>query len=153
MYNIPELTRQTTPWRAYETSFTYYSKAWNSHNWIRTPFGVCYAVWARVGSDLESTILGNGWVRTLNEGIVGSVDITLPATGPTPTGGQGHYSTVYIPIIKGIETFSDPATQLFFEWVHTDGRVHCNAWVTMGEFADSGVHSYNGYNQGWFRIG
>ena len=107
MYNIPELTRQTTPWRAYETSFTYYSKAWNSHNWIRTPFGVCYAVWARVGSDLESTILGNGWVRTLNEGIVGSVDITLPATGPTPTGGQGHYSTVYIPIIKGIETFSD----------------------------------------------
>jgi len=135
--HIDGLVRDWVIYLAYEKSFsTSNSISWNGKSWRTTPFGACYAVWARVGADPTGQDLNTGWVLSTSQGLAGSASVSLP---------QG-FSTVYFPVIKTMGTF-DLATQFSVQWVRYDGAICNQGLMPLSDFQDSGVYSYNGYNQ------
>jgi hypothetical protein len=140
-YNIPHictgLPACTPPGgMTYQGSFSSHEKIpWqpsfaSPRQWNVMPFGVCYAVWSEVGTDLVDIAPGapgtpppnggleSGWVTSSTPGTSGGPGNSIPLTARVslPPG----WSTIYFPVIKD---FGDMiGDQVRFEiWTHIGG--------------------------------
>jgi hypothetical protein len=128
--------------QSYSSSFTSNTPIrWptQSRSWYSTPLGVCYTVWAQVGTKAVTKSLSTGWIESRDAGTVvleengalTTFQIQLPA----------GWSTVYFPIIKSTDAFPY-ASQITIRWVRSsDGFERSHGYMDLKDVPDGYAYS------------
>ena len=137
---LPETRRyheDERPWIPLGGADTTWMRASKGRNYFFAPLGAAYTVWAHVGGDPGTHVLGAGWrYDGAQPGFQGDITLNIPG---------GGWSTVYVPVAKTTNG-GNSEFRYWFEWVRSGStRWAGDIPLHAGEFPNPKTYLAEGY--------